>query len=125
VTPQRVRAYESVFRAKIAEGIKIRCVARPPHDNGSIPYGDGRAALDALEAMGCIVDTRKDTHEKLVIVDGETLWFGSLNPLSHSSQTGEVMARINGGVDRLMWPFRPVAQLIAIDVVQFGALHKL
>jgi hypothetical protein len=22
----------------------------------------------------------------------------------------------NGGVDRLMWPFRPVAQLIAIDV---------
>ena len=31
----------------------------------------------------------------------------------------------NGDVDRLMWPFRPVAQLIAIDVVQFGALHKL
>jgi hypothetical protein len=31
----------------------------------------------------------------------------------------------NGGVDRLMWPIRPVAQLIAIDVVQFGALHKL
>jgi len=32
--------------------------------------------------MGCIVDTRKDTHEKIVIVDGECLWFGSLNPLS-------------------------------------------
>jgi hypothetical protein len=31
----------------------------------------------------------------------------------------------NGGVDRLMWPFRPVAQLIDIDVVQFEALHKL
>jgi hypothetical protein len=31
----------------------------------------------------------------------------------------------NGGVDRLMWPCRPIAQLIAIDVVQFGALQKL
>ena len=29
----------------------------------------------------------------------------------------------NGDVDRLMWPFRRVAQLIAIDVVQFGARH--
>jgi predicted nucleic acid-binding Zn-ribbon protein len=59
VTPQRVRAYEPILRAKIAEGVTVRCVARPPHDNGSIPYYDGRAALDALEAMGCVVDTRK------------------------------------------------------------------
>jgi ssDNA-binding Zn-finger/Zn-ribbon topoisomerase 1/predicted nucleic acid-binding Zn-ribbon protein len=94
VTPQRVRTYEPILRAKIAEGVAVRCVARPPHDNGSIPYDDGRAALDALEAMGCIVDTRKDAHEKIVIVDGEILWFGSLNPLSHTSRTGEVMARL-------------------------------
>jgi hypothetical protein len=94
VTPQRVRAYEPILRAKIAEGVTVRCVARPPHDNGSIPYYDGRAALDALEAIGCIVDTRKDTHEKIVIVDGDVLWFGSLNPLSHTSRTGEVMARL-------------------------------
>jgi ssDNA-binding Zn-finger/Zn-ribbon topoisomerase 1 len=44
--------------------------------------------------MGCIVDTRRDTHEKIVIIDGEILWFGSLNPLSHTAQTGEVMARL-------------------------------
>jgi ssDNA-binding Zn-finger/Zn-ribbon topoisomerase 1/predicted nucleic acid-binding Zn-ribbon protein len=94
VTPQRVRAYEPILRAKIAEGVAVRCVARPPHNNGSIPHDDGRAALDSLEAMGCIVDTRKDTHEKIVVVDGEILWFGSLNPLSHTSQTGEVMARL-------------------------------
>jgi hypothetical protein len=94
VTPQRVRAYEPILRAKIAEGVAVRCVARPPHNNGSIPYDDGRSALDSLEAIGCIVDTRKDTHEKIVVVDGEILWFGSLNPLSHTSQTGEVMARL-------------------------------
>jgi predicted nucleic acid-binding Zn-ribbon protein len=94
VTPQRIRTYEAILRTKIAEGVSVRCVARPPHNNGSIPYDDGRAALDALERMGCIVDTRRDTHEKIVIIDGEILWFGSLNPLSHTAQTGEVMARL-------------------------------
>jgi hypothetical protein len=94
VTPQRVRTYELILRNKIAEGVAVRCVARPPHNNGSIPYDDGSAALVALEAMGCIVDTRKDTHEKVIIVDGNILWFGSLNPLSHTSRTGEVMARL-------------------------------
>ena len=94
VTPQRVRAYESILRTKIQKGVTVRCVARPPHNNGSIPFEDGSAALDALEAIGCSVDTRKDTHEKIVIIDGEILWFGSLNPLSHTSQTGEVMARM-------------------------------
>src|SRR5438874_13453776 len=44
--------------------------------------------LDALERIGCIVDTRRDSHEKIVIIDGEILWFGSLNPLSHTAQTG-------------------------------------
>jgi predicted nucleic acid-binding Zn-ribbon protein len=94
VTPQRIRTYEAILRTKIAEGVNVRCVARPPHNNGSIPYDDGRAALDALERMGCIVDTRRGTHEKIVTIDGEILWFGSLNPLSHTAQTGEVMARL-------------------------------
>lgn len=94
VTLQRIRTYEAILRTKIAEGVSVRCVARPPHNNGSIPYDDGRAVLDALERMGCIVDTRRNTHEKILIIDGEILWFGSLNPLSHTAQTGEVMARL-------------------------------
>jgi len=33
-------------------------------------------------------------HEKVVIIDDETVWFGSLNPLSHTSRTDELMARV-------------------------------
>jgi Transposase DDE domain group 1 len=33
-------------------------------------------------------------NEKVVIVDGEITWFGSLNPLSHTNRTDEMMARI-------------------------------
>ncbi len=94
ITEQRVAAYESLFRLKIAEGIKIKCVTRPPSRNGSIPEESGKLALNGLEAMGCIVDTRSNIHEKAVIIDGEIAWFGSLNPLSHTSKTAEMMARV-------------------------------
>jgi ribosomal protein L37AE/L43A len=96
VTPQRIAAYESLFRRKLAEGVKIRCVTRPPARNGNIPADLGREALDGLETMGCVVDTRWDIHEKVVIIDDEIIWFGSLNPLSHTNRTDEVMARVTG-----------------------------
>jgi ssDNA-binding Zn-finger/Zn-ribbon topoisomerase 1 len=96
VTPQRVAAYEPLFRRKLAEGVKIRCITRPPSRNGSIPADLGRDALNGLEAMGCVVDTRWNIHEKVVIIDDEILWFGSLNPLSHTNQTAEMMARVTG-----------------------------
>ncbi len=96
VTPQRTATYASLFQSKLTEGVAIRCVTRPPRHNGSIPEEQGKETLDALEAMGCIVDTRWDIHEKVIIVDDEIIWFGSLNPLSHTGQTDEMMARLEG-----------------------------
>ena len=96
ITEQRVAAYETLFRRKKSEGIAIRCVTRPPKNNGSIPIEQGKTALDGLEHMGCVVDTRGEIHEKVVIIDDKIVWFGSLNPLSHTARTDEVMARIEG-----------------------------
>lgn len=96
VTPQRVASYEALFRRKVAEGVIVRCVTRPPSHNGSIPFEMGRDSLDALESMGCIVDTRGYIHQKIVIVDDEVVWVGSLNPLSHTARTDELMARVEG-----------------------------
>lgn len=96
ITPQRVGSYETLFRRKRAEGVAIRCVTRPPKRNGSIPEQMGQEALDGLESIGCIVDTRWNIHEKVVIIDDEIVWFGSLNPLSHTHRTDEMMARFSG-----------------------------
>lgn len=93
VTLQRVSAYADLFRAKIAEGVKIRCVTRPPQHNASIPLDVGRQALDALEGLGVVVDCRKRIHEKIVLIDNRIVWSGSLNPLSHTSRTDEFMSR--------------------------------
>ena len=86
VTPQRVAEYELLFRRKLAEGVPIRCITRPPQRNGSIPSEKGREALDALEAMGCCVDTRWDIHEKVAIIDDDCLVRFSQSPVLHRMQ---------------------------------------
>ncbi len=94
VTPERIGRYGDLFRQKILEGVKIRCVTRPPQYNGSIPTERGKEALDALEGIGVVVDCRRDIHQKIAIVDGRVVWFGSLNPLSHTARTDEIMMRV-------------------------------
>jgi len=93
-TPNRVAAYADLFRSKLSKGVNIRCITRPPNHNGSMDEADGKETLDALERMGVIVDTRWEIHEKVALLDGNVVWFGSLNPLSHTDTTSEVMARI-------------------------------
>jgi hypothetical protein len=99
VTQERAAQMGDLFRQKIARGVKVRCVTRPPNRNGTIPEEQGRTALAALESLGVTIDLRNDIHEKVVLVDNTIVWFGSLNPLSHTPRTSELMARVdNAGV---------------------------
>lgn len=93
VTPERVGSYGDLFRRKILEGVKFRCVTRPPQYNGSIPVDRGREALDYLEGIGVTVDCRRQIHQKIAIIDSKVVWFGSLNPLSHTARSEEIMMR--------------------------------
>jgi hypothetical protein len=97
ISQERVAQMGDLLRRKIAQGVKVRCITRPPRRNGTIPEEQGRAALRALESIGCVVDLRNDIHEKVVLVEGKVAWFGSLNPLSHTNRTSELMARIEDG----------------------------
>ena len=95
VTPQRVSFLGETLRRKISEGVKIRCVTRPPKYNGSISPEDGKSALDLLESgCGCVVDLRNRIHQKVVIIDSRIVWHGSLNILSSSNSSDESMTRI-------------------------------
>ena len=94
ITEQRVAQMGDLLRQRIHAGVKVRCVTRPPDRNGNIAPEQGRAALKSLEAIGAIVDLRADIHEKAVLIDNRITWFGSLNPLSHTSQTTELMGRV-------------------------------
>jgi hypothetical protein len=41
-----------------------------------------------------VVDLRSELHEKVVLIDNKITWFGSLNPLSHTARTTELMGRV-------------------------------
>ena len=109
ITAERTAQMGDLLRRRIASGVRVRCITRPPKRNGTIPEEQGRSALQSLEGIGAVVDLRAEIHEKAVLIDGKVAWFGSLNPLSHSVKTSELMARVeNEGV------VRQIASLLSI-----------
>lgn len=82
-----------LWRAKIAEGVRVRIVTRPPGDQGGSLEVGLVELIDNLRVLGVVVDERTRMHEKLGFVDQEVLWHGSLNILSHRD-TSESMLRM-------------------------------
>ena len=52
--------------------------------------------LDVLRSSGVVVQEREGMHEKVVIIDRHLTYIGSLNALSNTGKTGEVMLRLEG-----------------------------
>jgi ssDNA-binding Zn-finger/Zn-ribbon topoisomerase 1 len=99
VTPNRVAKLGDLLRTKTAGGVRVRCVTRPPNRNGTMDPALSKSALDALEHIDCVVDCRARIHEKVVLIDREIVWHGSLNVLSHTHLTDESMTRVvNAGL---------------------------
>lgn len=94
VTPRRVGELGDLLRSKIAQGVAVRCVTRPPNRNGTMRPELGKTALNMLEGIGCVVDCRAQIHEKIAIIDRRVVWHGSLNALSHAHLADESMTRL-------------------------------
>jgi hypothetical protein len=54
------------------------------------------AVLDLMRREGIKVRERKGMHEKVVIIDDHVTYIGSLNVLSNTGKTGEIMMRFVG-----------------------------
>ncbi len=64
--------------------------------SSQVKYGDqptDEAAVNLLREVGIDVQALLGMHEKLVLIDDDIVYFGSLNPLSHTG-TSELMQRI-------------------------------
>jgi hypothetical protein len=79
----------SELRSKSLAGVKVTVVAT--EDRAGTPVDN--AARKALEDAGINFRTSPGMHEKIVFIDDAIVYWGSLNPLSHSGTT-EFMARI-------------------------------
>lgn len=96
VTPQGVARIADLLRARVRSGVKVRCVVRPPEQNGTIGEDAWAEGIQALQGVGVTIDIRTSMHEKVVLIDDDTAWLGSLNLLSHAGHTREVMLRVDG-----------------------------
>lgn len=96
VTPQGVARIADLLRARARSGVKVRCVVRPPEQNGTIGEDAWAEGIRGLEGVGATIDVRTSMHEKVVLIDDDTAWLGSLNLLSHAGHTREVMLRVDG-----------------------------
>ena len=93
MTTRGTGRWVELWRAKVAQGLKVRLVTRPPGDQGG-SLDQGLAELiDNIRELGVVVDQRARMHEKMAFIDGQKLWHGSLNILSHRD-TSESMLRV-------------------------------
>lgn len=101
LNPGPVRRWLKHLRPRIDQGLAVTVFTRNHSDDEK-----NVALVRELAAAGCQVQVRERMHEKVVILDGEVLWHGSLNLLASPGPTDLMMRFTNseacGQVQRII-----------------------
>jgi hypothetical protein len=92
LTQRRITLLDPLLRQLKSKKVKVAIWTKDPLDRATM--GDHHAeSARILEGFGFKVLFRSGTHEKAVIIDDNTAYYGSLNALSHKN-TRETMLRV-------------------------------
>jgi DNA-binding XRE family transcriptional regulator len=84
ITLRQVEEYRDTLRTCVHRGVRVCIFAQKPRQDASQDYRrQFNDAVNLLRSWGAHVSIKPKIHEKLVIVDHNIFWDGSLNPLSH------------------------------------------
>lgn len=92
ITMERLSLFLPAFADAIQTGKKIIVVTKALSERGK-SESVYRKCEKALRDIGVSVIHKKGMHEKLIFVDSKAMWIGSLNALSFTGTTGEIMQR--------------------------------
>jgi len=92
ITQDRLSLIAPQIQAAVDRNVRVYVVTKARSDRKKTELSTYRYLEQALEDWGIVVVHKRGMHEKLVFVDDNILWSGSLNPLSYSS-TQEIMER--------------------------------
>jgi len=92
LTQNRLAQLEPQIRSAIERGVRVYVVTKSLSERGKRELAQYRMLEKTLTSWGVIVVHKQRMHEKLIFIDNDILWEGSLNPLSFSN-TGEHMER--------------------------------
>ena len=93
MTEARLSTLLPDFTDAIREGKQIIVVTKALSDRGRTELAQYQKCEEELRAIGVSILHKKGMHEKLIFVDSNAVWIGSLNALSFTGLTGEVMQR--------------------------------
>jgi DNA-directed RNA polymerase subunit M/transcription elongation factor TFIIS len=93
ITISRLSTYIDLLREQVDKGVNIEIVTRPAYQQGSADQNEIKNIFNYLEKIGVKLTIRKHMHQKVIVLDGRLVWFGSLNALSHKN-TQELMLRL-------------------------------
>lgn len=93
MTENRISLLLPAFRAAISQGKRIVVITRPLSERGKTEISHYKQCEASLRNIGISILHKKSMHEKVILVDDEIIWTGSLNALSYTGNTGEVMER--------------------------------
>jgi hypothetical protein len=92
LTQNRLSLVEPQLKAAMDRGVHVYVVTRPHCNRGKRELPQYRFLERTLQEWGVVVIHKRGMHEKLIFIDNDILWDGSLNPLSFRD-TGEHMER--------------------------------
>lgn len=93
MTEARLSTLLPAFSDAIRAGKQIIVVTKALSDRGKSELAQYEKCEQELRDIGVSVLHKKGMHEKLIFVDSNAVWIGSLNALSFTGLTGEVMQR--------------------------------
>lgn len=92
ITMDRLSALELSIRAATEHGIRFYVITKALGDRNKHDLSTYRMLERILENLGVIVIHKRNMHEKLLFIDNDITWIGSLNTFSFSD-TQEIMER--------------------------------
>ena len=93
MTENRLSTLLPAFCDAIAKGKQIIVITKALSDRSKTELPQYRKCEAELRSLGVHIIHKKGMHEKLIFVDSNAVWIGSLNSLSFTGLTGEVMHR--------------------------------
>ena len=93
MTEARLSVLLPYFVDAINCGKQIVVVTKALSDRGRTEISQYQKCEKELRDIGVSILHKKGMHEKLIIIDYDAVWIGSLNALSFTGLTGEVMQR--------------------------------
>lgn len=92
MTQERISTLSPQLQAALERGVQVFIVTKSLEERGRGDRGLYRTLEQTLKSWGVTIIHKRAMHEKLVIIDEDILWTGSLNPLSFRN-TQEIMER--------------------------------